>query len=529
MSAEPQGRLASSEVKLAQELSPGTTLLHGQYRIESYLNSGGFGITYLAKDSLDRLVVLKECFPASMCYRTEDAVRAKTEASQQEFDSVVRHFGQEARRLSSLKHPGIVGIHQVFEDKGTAFMALDFVRGRDLYDVIDDPAINLTPKQIKSILKRVLKAVGYIHDHDVLHRDISPDNILLEPNGNPVLIDFGAAREEASRASRALSQINVVKDGYSPQEFYIAEAEQFQASDLYSLGATFYHLITGAPPPTAHARAAAIASGKPDPCTELRGTIEGFDEHFLGAIDQSLRPNPHERLASAREWLGLIDTAKRHSAALAEAQKDKAVEASISQLVEEANHQAPKQEAPKLALRKKTAPKPAPKRKPMTLDELINAETLAKLVDDEDFDYDEEEFFDEDDFAKCKVKAYRYDEEAYYAEPDELVAQIAVATHAAQAVDAPAEGADENIEPTAASSDVEPEDKAAFEANDDMSSAAHAPLGVLNDECFEDLPELVPVERRRPNPPEGRRSLLARLLPWSRSRAHAQSPSQEHS
>ena len=75
MSAEPQGRLASSEVKLAQELSPGTTLLHGQYRIESYLNSGGFGITYLAKDSLDRLVVLKECFPASMCYRTEDAVR----------------------------------------------------------------------------------------------------------------------------------------------------------------------------------------------------------------------------------------------------------------------------------------------------------------------------------------------------------------------------------------------------------------------------------------------------------------------
>ena len=306
MSAEPQGRLASSEVKLAQELTPGTTLLHGQYRIESYLNSGGFGITYLAKDSLDRLVVLKECFPASMCYRTEDAVRAKTEASQQEFDSVVRHFGQEARRLSSLKHPGIVGIHQVFEDKGTAFMALDFVRGRDLYDVIDDPAINLTPKQIKSILKRVLKAVGYIHDHDVLHRDISPDNILLEPNGNPVLIDFGAAREEASRASRALSQINVVKDGYSPQEFYIAGSDQSPSSDLYALAASFHHLIVGDVPPNSQARLAAIASGEADPYEPIVGQYPEYDDNFLGALDKALAVLPKDRVQSADEWLQMM-------------------------------------------------------------------------------------------------------------------------------------------------------------------------------------------------------------------------------
>jgi len=507
MNAEPIGRVASSDTKLAQELSPGTTLLHGQYRIESYLNSGGFGITYLARDSLDRQVVLKECFPASMCYRTEDAVRARSEANQDEFDSVVRHFGQEARRLSSLKHPGIVGIHQVFEDKGTAFMALDFVRGRDLYDVIEDPAINLTPKQVKSILKRVLKAVGYIHDHDVLHRDISPDNILIEPNGNPVLIDFGAAREEASRASRALSQLNVVKDGYSPQEFYIAEAEQFPASDLYSLGATFYHLITGAPPPTAHARAAAIASGKEDPVTILRGTIKGFDEHFLGAIDQSLRPNPHERLSSAREWLATIDTAKRQSAALAMAQMDQAVEMSISQLVQETNKTvAP--ETPKAAVAK---PKPkittSPKPKPLTLDELIAAETLAKLVEEEDFDYDEEEFFDEDDFVKASVKAYAYDEEAYYAEPVEE-------------------------EPDIQSSLDEMSAKALPDAIDHENAAAPLNPDALTvgalEERFEDLPELAPVERRRAIHPNGRRSLFSRLFSRQRLQPAEQSPPEKH-
>ena len=517
MNAEPQGRMTSSDSKLAQELSPGTALLHGQYHIESYLNSGGFGITYLARDSLDRLVVLKECFPSSMCYRTEEAVRARTEASQAEFDSVVRHFGQEARRLSNLKHPGIVGIHQVFEDKGTAFMALDFVRGRDLYDVIEDPAINLTPKQVKSILKRVLKAVGYIHGHDVLHRDISPDNILLEPNGNPVLIDFGAAREEASRASRALSQLNVVKDGYSPQEFYIAEAEQFPASDLYSLGATFYHLITGSAPATAHARAAAIASGKDDPCAPLRGTIKGYDDHFLAAIDQSLRPNPHERVASARQWLDMIDTAKRQSAALAVARKDKAVEMSISQLVEETNKSVKPAAAEMPAARKRARVKSIPRRKPLTLDELISAETLAKLIDDEDFDYDEEEFFDDDDFARSRVKAYKYDDEAYYAEPEEtppvpLVADaatlpddIAPDTAMADATAAPSERPKDLKEPV-------------VEGFEEM----------LNDECFEDLPELAPVERRGLNHHKGRRSLFSRLFPWSRPRPAEQSPGEKH-
>ena len=321
----------------SEELRPGTRLLHGQYKVESFLNAGGFGMTYLARDSLERRVVLKECFPSSMCCRDKDAVRARNRSSQREFEAVVKLFGFEARRLSALSHPNIVGIHQVFEDHGTAYMALDFVRGRELLAIIEDPRVHLKPNQVRFVLRKVLKAVKYIHDNDVLHRDISPDNILIQPNGNPVLIDFGAAREEASKASRALSHIHVVKDGYSPQEFYVQGSEQSPASDLYSLAATFYHLITGEAPPSSQSRVAAIAAEKDDPYRPLVNRVRIYDEFFLGAIDQAMSVFPKDRLSTADEWLERIDTVKRRKAALEKANKDKQIEESIQALVAAAN------------------------------------------------------------------------------------------------------------------------------------------------------------------------------------------------
>ena len=152
----------------ADALKPGTELLHGQFRIEKFLNAGGFGMTYLARDSLDRIVVIKECFPSSMCCRSKGNVMARSRQHQAEFDAVVKHFGAEARRLSKLQHPNIVGIHQVFEDNMTAYMALDFVRGRDLLDTIEDPKMKLHPRDVKDILLRCLEAVHYIHTNDVL-------------------------------------------------------------------------------------------------------------------------------------------------------------------------------------------------------------------------------------------------------------------------------------------------------------------------------------------------------------------------
>lgn len=289
------------------ELKPGTKLLHGQYEIERFLNAGGFGITYLAKDSLDRKIVIKECFPGAFCRRSKTIVQARSRAHQPELKSIVRLFVQEARSLAKLDHPNIVGVHQVFEDNDTAYMALDFVEGRDLLDTLEDPDHGLNPAQIKSILIDILGAVGFIHDQSILHRDISPDNILIDGNLRPVLIDFGAAREQATKQSRVLSALRVVKDGYSPQEFYIAGSEQSPSSDLYALGASFYHLIANEVPPNSQARLAAIATGEKDPYVTLSEKAKGYDNDFVMAIDKSLKVLPKDRVQSAQEWLDMMN------------------------------------------------------------------------------------------------------------------------------------------------------------------------------------------------------------------------------
>ncbi|MDX8352637.1 serine/threonine-protein kinase [Cognatiyoonia sp. IB215182] len=298
---------ADDKDSFVDELKPGTKLMHGQYTIESFLNAGGFGITYLAKDSLDRKIVIKECFPGAFCRRSRYVVQARSRAHQNELKSIVRLFVQEARSLAKLDHPNIVGVHQVFEDNDTAYMALDFVEGRDLLDTIEDPSTKLTPPQIKNILKEVLGAVGFIHDQGILHRDISPDNILINQDLHPVLIDFGAAREEATKQSRVLSALRVVKDGYSPQEFYIAGSEQSPSSDLYALAASFYHLINGDVPPNSQARLAAIASGDTDPYVPLSGRFPDYEDNFLAAIDKALAVLPKDRLQSAKDWIDMME------------------------------------------------------------------------------------------------------------------------------------------------------------------------------------------------------------------------------
>jgi len=289
------------------ELKPGTKLMHGQYEIVSFLNAGGFGITYLAKDSLDRKIVIKECFPGAFCRRSRTIVQARSRAHQTELKSIVRLFIQEARSLAKMDHPNIVGVHQVFEDNDTAYMALDFVEGRDLLDTLEDPNHGLSPEQIKKILTEVLGAVGFIHDQEILHRDISPDNILIDAKMHPVLIDFGAAREQATKQSRVLSALRVVKDGYSPQEFYIAGSEQNASSDLYALGASFYHLIANEVPPNSQARLAAIAQGEADPYVPLIDKAKGYDKNFLAALDMSLAVLPKDRVQSAQDWLDMME------------------------------------------------------------------------------------------------------------------------------------------------------------------------------------------------------------------------------
>jgi hypothetical protein len=286
----------------SDELLPGTSLFHGQYRITRFINSGGFGITYLAKDSLDRDVVIKECFSSTFCRRAESRVRARSLSTRDQMQRIVKSFLNEARSLAGLKHPNIVGVHQVFEDNDTAYMAMDYIRGHDLLEIVDEKKATLTPDQIVAITGKLVSALCYIHDSGLLHCDISPDNIFLTPEGEPILIDFGAARRRAAGETQKYSGLSVVKDGYSPHELYAAGGNQGPWSDIYALAASLYHAVTGKAPENCQVRLAAMAEKRQDPCRPVAGRVSGYPAGFLESIDRAMSVAPSARFQTARDW-----------------------------------------------------------------------------------------------------------------------------------------------------------------------------------------------------------------------------------
>ena len=391
-------------------LAPGSKLLSGQYEILRYLSSGGFGITYLAKDSLNRTVVIKECFPEAFCSRVKKTVRARTKNYIEDFRSIVKLFIREAHSLSRLDHPSVVGVHQVFEDNETAYMALDLIDGKDLLEIIESGTPKLTPDEITKLTLKLLDAISHVHARDLLHRDISPDNILVDHAGHPVLIDFGAAREEASRKSRILSSVLVVKDGYSPQEFYVAGSQQSPSSDLYALAATLSHLVSDQAPPNSQARLAALAGNQPDLYEPLSGRFPDYDEAFLQAIDKAMAIVPAERLQSADEWTLMIDHSKRLEIAREKAQKDKSIDQTVMNLVRTVNlePEPPGQADGSFHVEPEgTKPLPAPQMEDLRAQNLIGGSAVLSLASDATQDLGKPT-----PYIRVKSKAFKAAEEA---------------------------------------------------------------------------------------------------------------------
>jgi Protein kinase domain len=289
------------------ELPPRTVLSNGTYSIVQHLKTGGFGITYLATDTLGRRVVIKECFPAGICARSGQSVLPRSRINGSNLAGLIEKFVLEAHSLAKISHANVVKVHQVFKENETAYMALDYVEGHDLLEVMANPALALTPAGVKSTLLKLLDAISAVHEKGLLHRDISPDNILVDSKRNPILIDFGAARDQERTTDSPVSTLHVVKDGYSPQELYLSGGgDQGPWSDLYSLAASFYHVVAGEAPSNSQSRLAAMASNVADPCVPLRGRFDGYDDAFLASIDKAMSVLPKERMQSAHEWTGAI-------------------------------------------------------------------------------------------------------------------------------------------------------------------------------------------------------------------------------
>ncbi|WP_166486087.1 serine/threonine-protein kinase [Jannaschia sp. CCS1] len=294
----------------AGELPAGWKLLEGQYEIVRLIASGGFGITYLARDTLGRDVAVKECFPLGLAQRAAmtHTVSATSAGTSEHFETARGQFLREARMLADLRHPNVVHVQSLFEENGTAYMAMDFIHGRDLHEDMAGDA--LPPTRVLDLARDLLGALDYIHAQGVLHRDIKPQNIRIDQFGMPMLIDFGAARAETQARSRMAGTFRVVTDGYSPHEFYVAGASQGPHSDLYALAATLYHVITGAAPVPADERASAVATGQPDPYVPIAGSYAAHDARLLKLIDRALRMIPAERPPNASAWLTALTDAQ---------------------------------------------------------------------------------------------------------------------------------------------------------------------------------------------------------------------------
>lgn len=246
---------AGSYVVLPHHLVPGT-LVKQRYRVGRVLGEGGFGITYVGRDTvLDVKVAIKEFYMAGYVNRNHEAsltVFATLGTHQDTFTKNKEKFLSEARVLARFyEEPGIVGVRDFCEENGTAYIIMDFLDGVTLKNYLDERN-RLAPAEAIRLLMPVMRSLQHVHAEGVIHRDISPDNIMVLGDGRTKLLDFGAAREVSQTDIKSLSVI--LKPGYAPEEQYRSKGRQGPWTDVYALAATLYRCIVGETPDDAMER-----------------------------------------------------------------------------------------------------------------------------------------------------------------------------------------------------------------------------------------------------------------------------------
>ncbi len=249
------GKNIETEVP-AHHLKPGT-ILNGKFLVGAALGEGGFGITYIGRDTkLDMKVAIKEYYPNGYVNRSNtvspDVSCGTTGERKEFFDKGRERFLREARILAKFSgEPGVVDVRDFFEENNTAYIVMEYLDGEDLKEYLSHKG-TLAPEQAIRMLMPLMQALTKIHEQGLIHRDISPDNIRLVNQGVK-LMDFGAARDVSSVANKSLSVM--LKPGYAPEEQYRSKGEQGPWTDVYALCATIYKCITGITPDDSTQRA----------------------------------------------------------------------------------------------------------------------------------------------------------------------------------------------------------------------------------------------------------------------------------
>lgn len=282
-------------------LQPGY-MLHW-YKIEEILGQGGFGITYLAKDSnLDSDVAIKEYLPIELAVRTGDySVHAISENHDDKYKWGLDRFITEARTLHKFGHPNIVRVLTVFEANNTGYMVMPYEHGESLQQKLKGKG-TLEEAELLRILIPILGGLDVIHRAGFIHRDIKPDNIYIRKDGSPVLLDFGSARQALGIETKTLTSL--ISPGYAPYEQYYSKSdEQGVWTDIYGLGATLYRAVTGISPMDAVDRSKGILQVNRDNFVLVSEIAKDrYSQRFLKAIDHALKFKPEDRPQSISQW-----------------------------------------------------------------------------------------------------------------------------------------------------------------------------------------------------------------------------------
>ena len=290
-----------------QTLRENTTLQGGKYRILRVLGQGGFGITYLAEQTmLERRVAIKEFFMKELCSRDDSTshVTIGTEGSRETVTRFREKFLKEARNIAKLNHPNIVKIIDVFEENGTAYYVMEYAEGGSLADKVKREGYLPEPVATRYIMQ-VAEALAYVHARKMNHLDVKPANIMLTGTGTAVLIDFGLSKQYNVGGQQTSTTPVGISEGYAPMEQYKqgGVGEFSPETDIYALGATFFKLLTGVTPPNA-----SDVNEDGVPVDELKA--KGVSDKSIEAICEAMKSRKKARMKDVRGFINALGDTK---------------------------------------------------------------------------------------------------------------------------------------------------------------------------------------------------------------------------
>jgi len=284
---------------LLLHLPPDSLLKNGQYKIESLLGQGGFGITYKGIYIPNGAeVAIKELWPQGARQGTK--VSWPPTINPKEKTEQIASFIKEADNQSKCKHPNIAAVYDWFEENNTAYIVLQFVAGKSLYQIFQEQNI-LSEARVKKYFLQIAQALKVVHAQNFQHRDIKPDNILIDGNDQAILIDFGAAREFIAGQTKKLTIL--LTPGYAPLEQYTSVSKRYAATDLYAFCASMYELLTGQRPVDAAERNLASL----DPLIPPRQLNPNISELMEKVILTGMKIKVEERFQTADELIGALN------------------------------------------------------------------------------------------------------------------------------------------------------------------------------------------------------------------------------